>query len=78
MQKTNAKEFRVEKLIKRKCDQLCVKWEGYKNSFDSCIDKKNIFIYEISYFPPYSYRKSKIEAKLDFSNYATKFDLKMQ
>ena len=40
--------------------------------------KKNIFIYEISYFPPYSYRKSKIEAKLDFSNYATKFDLKMQ
>ena len=30
----------------------------------------------MSYFPPYSYSKNKIEVKLDFSNYATKSDLK--
>ena len=32
----------------------------------------------MSYFPPYSHSKSKIEADLDFSNYATKSDLKKQ
>ena len=30
----------------------------------------------MSYFPPYSYSKNKIEVELDFSNYATKSDLK--
>ena len=30
--KTNQKEFRVEKVIKRKGDKLYVKWKGY-NSF---------------------------------------------
>ena len=30
----------------------------------------------MSYFPPYSYSKNKIEVKLDLSNYAIKFDLK--
>ena len=28
-QKTNQKEFRVEKVIKRKGDKLYVKWKGY-------------------------------------------------
>ena len=34
------KEFRVEKVIKRKSDKLYVKWKGYDSSFNSCIDKK--------------------------------------
>ena len=42
LQKTNQKEFRVEKVIKRKGDKLYVKWKGYDSSFNSCIDKKDI------------------------------------
>ena len=38
LQKTNQKEFRIEKVIKRKGDKLYVKWEGYGNSFNSWID----------------------------------------
>ena len=41
-QKTNQKEFRVEKVIKRKGDKLYVKWKGYNNSFNSWIDKKTV------------------------------------
>ena len=40
--KTNQKEFRVEKVIKRKGDKLYVKWKDYDNSFNSWIDKKDI------------------------------------
>ena len=29
LQKKNQKQFRVEKVIKRKCDELYVKWKGY-------------------------------------------------
>ena len=42
LQKSNQKEFRIEKVIKRKGNRLCVKWKGYDNSFNSWIDKKNI------------------------------------
>ena len=35
LQKTNQKEFRIGKVIKRKGDKLYVKWKGYDNSFDS-------------------------------------------
>ena len=31
MQKTNQKEFRIEKVIKRKGDKLYVKWKGYNS-----------------------------------------------
>ena len=41
LQKTNQKEFRVEKVINRKGDKLYVKWKGYYSSFNSLIDKKN-------------------------------------
>ena len=40
-QKTNQKEFRVEKVLK-KGNKLYVKWKGYDNSFNSWIDKKGI------------------------------------
>ena len=38
LQKTNQKEFRIEKAIKRKDDKLHVKWKVYDNSFNSWID----------------------------------------
>ena len=38
--KTNQKEFRIEKVLRRKGDKLYVKWKGYDNSFNSLIDKK--------------------------------------
>ena len=41
-QRTNQKEFRIEKVIKRKENKLYVKWKGYDNSFNSLIDKKDI------------------------------------
>ena len=34
-QKTNQKEFRIEKVIKKKGDKLYVKWKSYDNSFNS-------------------------------------------
>ena len=42
LQKRNQKEFRVEKVFKRKDDKLYLKWKGYENSFNSWIDKKDI------------------------------------
>ena len=41
-QKTNQKEFRIEKVIKRKSDKLYVKWKCYDNSFNSWVDKKDL------------------------------------
>ena len=45
--KTNQEEFTTEKVIKKKGDKLYLQWKGYDNSFNSQIDKKDIFI---SYF----------------------------
>ena len=42
LQKTDQKEFRIEKVLKKKGDKLYVKWKGYNNSFNSWIDKKDI------------------------------------
>ena len=39
-QKTSQKEYRVEKVIKRKGDKLYVKWKAYDSFFNSWIDKK--------------------------------------
>ena len=41
LQKTNQKEFGIEKIIKRKGNQLYFKWKAMI-SFNSCIDKKDI------------------------------------
>ena len=41
LQKTNQKEFRIEKVIKRKGDKSYVKWKGYNNLFNSWIDGKD-------------------------------------
>ena len=42
LQKTDQKEFRIEKVNKRKGEKLFVKWKGYDNSFNSWINKKDI------------------------------------
>ena len=42
LRKKNQKEFRIEKVIKKKGNKLYVKWKGYYNSFNSWIDKKDI------------------------------------
>ena len=44
LQKTNQKEFRIQKVIKGNSDKLYIKWKGYDNSFNSLIDKKDIVI----------------------------------
>ena len=40
LQKINKKEFRIEKVIKRKGDKLYVKWNGYDISFNSWLIEK--------------------------------------
>ena len=40
LQKTSQKEFKIEKILKRKGDKLYVKWKGYDRRFNSWIDKK--------------------------------------
>ena len=35
LQKTTQEKFRIEKIINKKGDKLCVKWKGYDNSFNS-------------------------------------------
>ena len=42
LQKTNQKEFRIEKALNREGDKLYVKWKGYNNSFNSYINEKDI------------------------------------
>ena len=42
LQKTNQKEFRIEKVMKRKGNKLYVKWKGYNNSFNNWIDKRDL------------------------------------
>ena len=41
-QKIDQQEFRKETVIKKKGNKLYVKWEGYDNSFNSWIDKKDL------------------------------------
>ena len=42
LQKNNQEKFRIEKVLKKKGDQLYVKWKGYDNLFNSWIDKKDL------------------------------------
>ena len=42
LQKTSQKEFRIEKVLKRKSDKLYVKWKGYDDSFNSWFDKEDL------------------------------------
>ena len=42
LQKTCQENFRIQKVHKRKCDKLYVKWKEYHNHFNSWIDIKDL------------------------------------
>ena len=42
LQKTDKKEFRIEKVLTKNGDKLYIKWKGYDSSFNSWIHKKDI------------------------------------
>ena len=75
LQKTNQKEIRIEKVIKRKGNKLYVKWKGYDNFFNSWIDKKDL-IKRVNTFLHIEVLKKNNKVELDLSNYAIKTDLK--
>ena len=76
MEKIDQQEFRIENIIRKKGDILHVKWKGYDNSFNSCIDKKDLVLMS-QYFPkPYAPFGGDANFKVDLSNYTTKTDLK--
>ena len=77
MQKTNQKEFRIEKILKKEGDKLYAKWKGYDNSFNNWIDKKGL-VKMSQYFPtPFNtHFGDSIKIKIDLSNYATKANIK--
>ena len=70
-EKTNQKECRIEKVIKRKEDKLYVKCNVYDNWFNSWIDKKDSINEWILSIIKIFRRKSK-----SLFNYATKTGLK--
>ena len=45
LQKTNLTLYIIEKIIKTKNDKIYVKWRGYSNNFNSCINKNDIAKY---------------------------------
>ena len=75
MQKTNQKEFRVEKIIKSKGDKLYLKLKGCDNLFNSWIDQKDI-IWWSEYFPELKSSGGRVKVELDLSNYAAKANSK--
>ena len=68
LQKIDQQEFRIEEVIRKKGDKLCVKWKGYDSSFNSWIDKKDL-VYMNQYFPkPYEPFGGDINVKVHLSN----------
>ena len=68
MQKIDQQEFRIEEVIRKKGDKLCLKWKGYDSLFNSWIDKKDL-VYMNQYFPkPYEPFGGDINVKVDLSN----------
>ena len=70
LQKTNQKEFRVEKVMKRKGNKLYVKWKYYDISFNSCIDTKDI-VQMSECFPKPKSLGANVKVEFNLSNYAT-------
>ena len=81
LQKTNQRKNRIEKVIKRKGDRLYVKRQGYDNSFNKWINKKDfVWFYHIKiskFYPKPSETFGRdINVTVDLSSYATKADIK--
>ena len=75
LQKKKQKEFRIEKVMKRKGDKLYVKWNGYNNSLYNWIDKEDIIKMK-ECFPKPNSLGANVKVELDLSNYVTKANLK--
>ena len=75
LQKTNQKDFRIEKVIKRKFDNLYVIWKGYDSSLNSCIHKKTYYKW-VNIFQNQNLYGEWVKVESDLSNYATKTALK--
>ena len=57
---TIQREFRTEKVIRKKGNKLYVRWKEYDNSFDSCLYIKTISSYKMTYYTrPDSYGSTK-------------------
>ena len=53
-----------------------LKWKDYNNSFNNCIDKKELYKMIQYFLKPYKPLAWGINVKFDLSNYVTKTDLK--
>ena len=42
LQKASQEKFRMENVLKRKSEKMCVKWKGCENSFNNWIGKKEL------------------------------------
>ena len=69
------KEFRFEKVIKKKDNKFYVKWKWYNSSFNSWIDNKDI-VSMSKYFPELKYLGRNVKVESDLSSYATKANSK--
>ena len=68
LQKTNQKEFRIEKVLTKNRNNLYAKWKGY--------DNKDIVQNESVFHKSYEPFGGDINVNIDLSNYATKTSLK--
>ena len=75
MQKTNQREFRIEKVIRKKNDKLYVTQKGHNNWFNSWINKKDIVSMTEYFLTPKSLGAN-VKVELDLSSYATKAEFK--
>ena len=76
LQGTNQREFRVEKVIKRKGDKLNVKWKVMIILLTVGLIKKILYKMSQYFRKPYEPFGGNINVKVDLSNYATKDDIK--
>ena len=70
------RKSRIEKVIKRKVNKLCVKWKGYVILLIVGFIKKTLYKMSQYFLKPCRRFGRKINVIVDLSNYATKLDLK--
>ena len=55
LRNTSLEKSRIEKVLKRKGDQLYIKWKGYDNSFNSWINEKDLeYVFFLMKFSHYN------------------------
>ena len=70
-------EFRIEKVIKTKGDELYVKWKGYDNLFNSPVDKEDkVKKWADIFLKGMNLIAEMLKVELVLSNYVVKADIK--